>query len=356
MANNNLQFNFCYQRSRQQSFAIAPYRTELQQTPYTIDPNTNKLMYSQKQLDMRRKAEILKYKPNMQTTQTNNLTKKQTYSLMSNGSFSRTKYTGTGNTIINTISCTNDKLIPTPTSSCDVPGPIQYLIYDETVPLYNYTMKDQVFNLVDAVNIPSFSISNLSNQAFYYSSPVSTNITISSIYFRGIINDTKNININIPLGITLQGNIITGDINANTLPSTANIIFINNVSFDVNIFYGNVLIDTSPTITMNSKPLSIINTFDLSFSIPQVSSGKQFNSTNYIGNMNIQNLSVFVGSGSIYDIEITVKSYELSVYNLVNLNSIYFIGNYTNTDTSNNCIISANPITDTYSAISINIT
>jgi hypothetical protein len=300
---------------------------------------------------MRRKAEILKYKPNMQSNQTNNLTKKEVYTLLVNGRFTKTNFPllGIGNAVV----CPNDRLIPTPTSSCGVPGPIMYLIDDETVPLYNYTTRDQVFNLVDAVNIPSFSSSDLSNQLLYYSSPTSTYTTISSIYFRGIINNMKNININIPMGIFLQGNVITGSINAND--QLTRTIYINNITFDVDIFYGNVIIDTTPTIMMNNKPLSLINKFDLSFSVTDLTSGEPFNSTNYIGNMNIQNLSVFVGSGSIYDIELTVKAYEISVSNLVNLNDLHFIGNYTNIDTSSNCIISTNSISDTYSAINVNI-
>jgi hypothetical protein len=341
MANNNLLFNFCYQRSRQQAFAIAPNRTELQQSPYPT--------YTTKQLDMRRKAEILKYKPSKQSTQTNNLTKKQVYTLMVNSRFTRTNFPSSQ--IGNTLVCTNDNLIPTPTSSSGIPGPIQYLIYDESIPLYNYTTKDQPFNMVEAINITSFSVSNFSNHALYYSSLPTYN-TISSVYFRGIFNDIKNININIPLGISLQGNIVQSDINANSLPAS---IDIKNIWFDVNIFYGNVIIDTNHTITMNNKPLSSMNTFDLSFTVNLIS-GIPFYSNNYIGNMNIQNLSVFVGSGSIYDIEITVGGYTPIIDNLVNLNSIFFVGNYTNTiDTSSNCTISANSISDTYSPININI-
>jgi len=341
MATNNLQFNFCYQKARQQSFAIAPVRTEIQQTPYIVDPNTNKLKYTPSQLDMRRKAEILKYKPNVQSNQTNNLTKKEVYTLIVNGRFTKTNFPPA------LTVCPNDRLIPTPTSSCGVPGPIMYLIDDESVPLYNYATRDQAFNLVDAVNVPSFSITDLSNQILYYSSTTPIYTTISSIYFRGIINDMKNINLTIPIGISLQGNVITGSINANSLPTSANVINIKNISFGVDVFYGNVMIDTTPTITMNNKLLSSSHTFDLSFSVTNLTSGNLFNSTNYIGNMNIQNLSVYVGSGSIFDIKLIIKSYEPSVSNLVNLNDLYFIGNYTTIDTSNNCIINANSISNT---------
>jgi hypothetical protein len=345
MATNNLQFNFCYQKARQQSFAIAPVRTEIQQTPYIVDSNTNKLKYTPSQLDMRRKTEILKYKPNVQSNQTNNLTKKEVYTLIVNGRFTRTNFPPArdGNTTV----CPNDELIPTPTSSCGVPGPIMYLIDDESVPLYNYATRDQVFNLVDAVNVPSFSITDLSNQILYYSSTTPIYTTISSIYFRGIINKMKTINLNIPIGISLQGNVITGSINENSLPTSANVIDIKNISFDVDVFYENIMIDTTPTITMNNKLLSSSQTFDLSFSVTNLTSGNLFNSTNYIGNMNIQNLSVYVGSGSIFDIKLIIKSYNPSVSNLVNLNDLYFIGNYTTIDTSNNCIINANSISNT---------
>ena len=86
---------------------------------------------TQMQLDMRRKCEIFKYAGNSTSQQTNSLSKKQQYaSLVSNlNTGSRgTQYT-----------CVQDRTLPTLTTACDVPGPIQTLIYDPSMNLYNYS-------------------------------------------------------------------------------------------------------------------------------------------------------------------------------------------------------------------------
>ena len=84
--------------------------------------------YTKIQLDMRRKCEIFKYAGSGGTQQTNSLSKKQQYSnLVSSTSARGTQYT-----------CTKDKVLPTLTSACDVPGPIRILTYDPSVNLYNY--------------------------------------------------------------------------------------------------------------------------------------------------------------------------------------------------------------------------
>ena len=109
---------------------IPPARIELQESPYKN--------YTKYQLDMRRKAEILKYSANSQNSQTNNMTKAQKWSSIVNGNgpVNQSRI----NTLINNSNpqCPNDDLIPTPSSSSDIPGPIIQLVDDETVPLYNY--------------------------------------------------------------------------------------------------------------------------------------------------------------------------------------------------------------------------
>ena len=101
-----------------------PPRTELQSSPYDLG-------FSQNQLNMRRKYEILQYYPNVQSTQTNKLTQKQIYAQAVRGFNSNRRYSP------------NSLLTPcpvprVPTTSSDVPGPSIVLYLDDTVPLYNY--------------------------------------------------------------------------------------------------------------------------------------------------------------------------------------------------------------------------
>jgi hypothetical protein len=96
--------------------------------------------FTQSQLDMRRKVEILKYNGNKQNTKTNSLTKKEQFALLSKGksSYKTSQYTISHNTT--TTMCASDLTKPTLTSSCNVPGPLMYLQYDPDVPLYNYSL------------------------------------------------------------------------------------------------------------------------------------------------------------------------------------------------------------------------
>jgi hypothetical protein len=121
---------------------IPPARIELQNTPYTN--------YTKYELDMRRKAEILKYNSNAQSNQTNNMTRSQKWSgiVNGNGPVKQSRI----NALINNpnTQCPNDALIPTPTSSSDVPGPIIQLIDDESVPLYNYSTNIDAYSTIGA--------------------------------------------------------------------------------------------------------------------------------------------------------------------------------------------------------------
>jgi len=98
-------------------------------------------------LDERRKAEILKYKAN-----SSNITKKQQYAnAASNRWLTGRKrswatqtdtYTNPNTSALqrvgNVLVCNNNNVSCTLTSDADVPGKVQSLCYDPTVPLYNY--------------------------------------------------------------------------------------------------------------------------------------------------------------------------------------------------------------------------
>ena len=116
--------------------------------------------YTKYDFDMRRKSEILKYNSNVSNSQTNNLTKKQLWSLIAKGSYKQLSQEQLNNAIPigNNVSvlkdCSLNYIKHTPTSSCDVPGPIITLYNDESIPLYNYN--ETIFNR-------SYRISNNTN-------------------------------------------------------------------------------------------------------------------------------------------------------------------------------------------------
>lgn len=119
-ANSDLSFS-CAARAEAMLNNVPPPRY----TPVNPYPQ-----YSQTQLDMRRKIEIFKY-AGKDSQQTNSLTKNQQWALLANNA-------SRGTNRSNQYYCATDRLIPTLSSACNIPGPIITLTYDPNVILYNY--------------------------------------------------------------------------------------------------------------------------------------------------------------------------------------------------------------------------
>ena len=107
----------CEQRKQFQLNNIPPIRYE-PISPYPA--------FTQEQLNMRRKTEILKYNKN--STQGPRMTQKQKLAATLRGGYNTAR-----------VVCPNDYKIPVLTTSAGVPGPPIYLVEDPNVPLYNYT-------------------------------------------------------------------------------------------------------------------------------------------------------------------------------------------------------------------------
>jgi len=100
---------------------------------------------------MRRKAEIFKYKKNSA-----NLTKQQRYALFAKGNGPSTKrawgtqgdaYTNPNvnnlEQVGDTFVCNTNSIICSPTTSCDVPGPVMNLCYNPAIPLIGYNQPNR---------------------------------------------------------------------------------------------------------------------------------------------------------------------------------------------------------------------
>ncbi len=183
----------CNSRKKKQLTNIPLVRFNLL-SPYSNQITGISTGISQDQLNMRRKAEILKYESNRMPNQTNNLTKKQKWSRI-------VSQPVRGSVRPDTEDCPNDTYIPRLTTDSGVPGPPMYLYEDPNVPLYNY-----IINRTYAFDVP--------NPNGYWETTINTNVgllnNVSATLFQ--LNILPNINkreytysVDIPIGIHVEG-------------------------------------------------------------------------------------------------------------------------------------------------------
>jgi hypothetical protein len=308
---------------------------------------------------MRRKVEILKYNGN--STQSNTvLTKAQTWSQLVNGTITRNTSTsvsnvpiqnanGTiiGNTsvtqIYSVINCPNDAYIPTPSSSCDIPGPLFYLKNEPNVPLYNYIPNTQTLSIINETKLPEINVYtfNVLLSATPFTLPFSTTsvntntdiIASISVNSQSYTTYTKTYTISIPIQMYVSGTINTG-----SNDGTSGNIFIKN--YTCSIYYNNSVVFS------RSTDISRVN---VSFTTTTNGNGsKKFNGVVYLGNITISNIPLIADVGFLYDIKMQFKLCVPSPsFSFVD----YTVGVKTNMLDPNpiwkNCIMTTNPAIST---------
>lgn len=248
-------------------------------------------------LNMRRKVEILKYKNN--STQSNQQTKAQRYASIMKGPFqgnTQTIVDKSGNLqyVANiTSGCPNDELIPTLTTSCDVPGPPMYLYYNPNIPLYNYLPNQNAYSILDVpVALPYnyFTSSNILS----LNGNNSTFITVAVV---NVNNNYITFNLSVPISIYISGQ-ISADKN-NTFTDLSGSINLINVHFSVN--YINNAVKTNPNYSYNFNTSS----FGFKTKPPNKNiNNYSFNGYAYIGNINISNITVNTSNGFVLDFKL----------------------------------------------------
>jgi len=323
----------CEQRRLRMLYNIPPARI----TP--ISPYLDG-KYTQQQLDMRRKVEILKYSPNKSSTQTNNLTRSEKWSKIANGNKNRSY-------------CPADDYLPTLTSSCDVPGPIMYLINDKTVPLYNYATN------VDAYAIqPTETLADKWTITNYADVTCSTgkDVTIASIYLLNQIDKPDYIyTITTPFAIYIKGTNV--DLSSNKTIS----IHIDTITSTVyhggnEIMYPN----GSPICKLNGNLVSSSNTFTMDLSLSNATTPYSFSAYVYAGMLTISNIHLSTLMGFGYDIRLQFNlNMVISPTVLTSLQPEY--GAYCNLTpnkfnigkTNENCLVKSAVSTISYSTFSM---
>jgi hypothetical protein len=268
--------SICYQRKQRQLYNNPLPRY----TPISPYPN-----YTQFQLNMRRKAEILKYKSNLSSTQTNSLTKKELFSNVVKG-----KYRG------NTLFCPNDLSLITLSSSCDVPGPITILYDDNTIPLYNFIN-----------NTAAYAVDNTTNPKNYYTTifenvklQTNTETPITSLFVQNNVNSLiHTFSIQIPIAFHIQGSNINqgGPYDLQLLISSISILIYYSQE-EVLFFNG----------TPNYYYTNMNTPIQLSLMPPDDTNSFLFSAFVYAGILNISNINLYTQPGYIYDIRLNFNS------------------------------------------------
>ena len=310
--------NMITQRRRFQLFNVPPVRYDnLANNPYDkIHPNTNNKL-SKFDLDMRRKVEILKYYANNSNTQTNRFTKAEIYAQAVSGKYQQRTYS---NTFISENISNNRLICPpvkTPTSSCDVPGPIIYLYEDENVPLYNYrTNIDSNYGIITQ-GVNPYGKNKTWNSYIEYdkmselsaSNKLSAIIASIFIYYADV--PSKNFTITTPIALKYSGN------NTGFSNSSHSVVFkIDNIS--TNILFNNDVYSTTHNTNTDTNSQTII--------IPPTSSS--FSGTYYLGLLTINNITLPFQKGFIFDIqpEITFSCTTTNV-SIASMNIIFDVSN-----------------------------
>jgi hypothetical protein len=294
--------DFCQQRSIKQRTNNPLSRFSLD----SINPYLTK-QFTKQQLDMRRKVEILKYSANKSSAQTNNLTKREKFALLVRGGFGNTAGLNIGKR--GNANCTEDATAPTPTSSCNVPGPVIYLQADESVPLYNYSG----FNIR---TYPNYVPDNATPWQFVVNPdvPIDNDPTASNPAYYLIINNVINypqhsFNVVAPIEITFSGTVpvtttqptyLYAPVNIKILSAKLNAYYNSNFSNSVEIVDNSVsnLIDgpTLPEVAFNVLP-NYVGTFI---------------STQFFGTLEFNGLTLYTAPTYVYgfklDLTIGVSS------------------------------------------------
>ena len=320
MANVNMNLELiCNLRKRQQLFAMPSFRA----TPISPYPQ-----YTQQQLDMRRKAEILQYAGNRMNTKTNSLTQTGRYSQIISGKYQSrsytTTYTETASYVYDKVlkmdrvvitrtpvysnpdpTCPLDNMIPVPTSSSDVPGPIINLHNDTSIPLYNYAgSADKSYGITDVIETDNFKTRYTDKNAYSFYTITAeglntiqtepTEITLSTIYITNIIDAPQYVyELYVPIGIHFEGKYKT----TNTAEAAFSELGISIPSngFNPQVIFGTNIL--SSDISCNATSIS-----NVTFNVTNKS--EDFSGTIYIGMLKITNINLYTAPGYIYDINI----------------------------------------------------
>ena len=330
--------------------------------PYLqINPKTG-LPYTSFDLNMRRKAEVLRYAPNKQSGQTNSLTKSQKWKQIVSGNYQSESFTpvqttnldGSVTTTINGLvvdttqpsikiqSCNSNTSTSTPSTSCNVPGPPIQLYYDSSVPLYNYATNNNSSAIINTENTNEYKVVTYKNMASLTSgTPLTNNLLqnstvparIATIYVLNPVNKQTVFSLRLPISLYFGG-IINAPIPENGLQFTVQLI----QQLKLNVLYNQSAITLSNNPTFELPASNPMVSFNVTEFVPTSSGTMAFYASLNIGTIQISNINLATFQGFIYDLQIGGTVVVSGISNVKSLTNYTagFIANVT-TDVAFNC-------------------
>jgi len=257
-------------------------------TRYT-PTNPYSLGYTQAQLDMRRKAEILQYNKNANGKSS----KKEKYVTAVKGSLQRRTFSNYYLKAVQTGDeqlCPSDILIPTLTTASGVPGPAMYLNYDPTVPLYNYNSQQQAYGTQNTIGDSMWYI-NYETDILDDNNPQIFTLSIQPTI------DSNNYMYTFTTSVSLY---ISG-FNTAHAGADASGLFQMNIppqNLSLSVMYGGqeVSLSRTPSITYSSGFLTDVSGYVLTRAVANNFSGDIF-----MGNITFSNILLSTYSKNTYD-------------------------------------------------------
>jgi hypothetical protein len=275
------------QRQEYLEYHIPPIRDELQPSPYPS--------YTEYQVNMRRKAEILAYKSKTDTN--GNFTKSQKWAYLAKNPRQLSAKARQN--------CPDDSRLFSLSSSCDVPGPIVILYKNTTVPLYNYGYKPSSFNLQNSLPLPEWDTFPINDNEF-------ENNKYNTIAHL-VIKNPNNPNYTYQFQTSISAN-ISGQISASGTAVDSIVMTISNANFMV-YFSDTPIVNIMPIVFLDVQPVAI----SLKNSSPGTFSAKL-----YSGIVNVANFKLSTQPQFVYDLKmsfnVTYLLYDAQ-NNIINTNS-----------------------------------
>ena len=283
--------------------------------------------YTQDQLNMRRKVEILKYNNNQQPSLTNNFTKNKQWAQLNRRTSSKSQ----------TLEACPERIQPMLTTSSDVPGPPIYLLEDTTVPLYNYATVDnrQIPIVPDSDNETVPIIAEISSDVVAKSETI---FTVCDLVIINPINPITTFQFQTPVVLIITGTKIQSS--PGITPISRIKIGIANISYTTYYLGSPVQNSLLPTPIVK---LGDTNDGFMKIDISNTGIGP-FSASQYIGNLTVSSLGLITQPGMIYSLNLTFTLQ----YSLLGINDNVIIATPNVIDIALESIVNLPDISDYY--------